>query len=86
MTPEELSLLWETNNYFIATKWVFFTGIIALYALAAIRHEMGFFRAFLGIVGLAKVPNRDWLFNSIHAFLVVAILLLMLIGYLTALG
>ena len=85
MTPEELSLLWDTNNYFITAKWIFFTGILALYVLAAIRHEMGFLRAILGIVGLTKVPNRDWLFNSVHALLIVVVLSLMLTGYLTAL-
>jgi len=84
MTPEEMSLLWETNKYFIAAKWLFFSGLLTLYLLAAIRHKMGLFRAALATVGLVKVPNRDWLFNVVHAVLAVGTLLLMLIGVMTA--
>ena len=76
---ETINTIWATP-YGVAAKLLFYIGLALLVVVLVKRHNMSLWHALLALLGLKKVPNRDSVFNTIVAIVIVGCLGLMVVS------
>ncbi|GEM_PF-3441126 len=76
---ETINAIWATP-YGVAAKFLFYIGLALLVVVLNKRHNMSLWHALLALSGLKKVPNRDSVFNTLVAIVIVGCFGLMVVS------